>query len=106
MGRRRKQRKNKDRMEFSQKLVVLSWAITVLWITSSYALSWMNLNPNETVTVALVTESFGVTICYFAYQAVLKTSRNKTGVDKNGIPYRMKDKLNSAGIPTDEEEQV
>lgn len=105
MAKKRKRQK-KNRMEFSQKLVVLSWAITVLWITFSYALSWMNLNPNETVTVALVTESFGVTISYFAYQAVLKTSRNKTGVDRNGIPYKVKERLDTAGILTDEDQEV
>lgn len=102
----KKKRRRKKRMEFSQKLVVLSWAITVVWITSSYILSWLNLNPNETVTVALITESFGVTLSYFVYQAVLKTSRNKTGVDKNGIPYKVKEKLNTIGVPTDEEQEL
>lgn len=103
---RKKKRRRRKRMEFSQKLVVLSWAITVVWITSSYILSWLNLNPNETVTVALITESFAVTLSYFAYQAILKTSRNKTGVDKNGIPYKVKEKLNAIGIPTDEDHEV
>ena len=102
----KKKRRRKKRMEFSQKLVVLSWAITVVWITSSYILSWLNLNPNDTVSVALITESFGVTLSYFVYQAVLKTSRNKTGVDKNGIPYKVKEKLNTIGVPTDEEQEL
>lgn len=90
------------KMEFGQKLVAISWAVTIVWISLSYALSFTDHNPNETVTVALVTESFGVTLAYFGYQGVLKTSRNKHGVDRDGVPFRMKEKLDAAGITTDD----
>jgi len=45
------------------------------------------------VTVALVTESLGVTIGYFIYQAKLKDSRNKYSVDVNGIPFKLEEKI-------------
>lgn len=101
MAKRRRRRHKK--MEFSQKLVTVSWAVTVIWIFLSYVLAFIERNPNETVTVALITESLGVTIAYYGYQGLLKTSRNKNGVDKNGVPYRIKRKLDTAGIQTDED---
>ena len=107
MGKRksRRRRKRGQKMEFSQRPVVVSWVVTIVWITLSYALSFMERNPNETVTVALITESFGVTIAYFCYQGALKTSRNKHGVDKDGIPFKVKQKLETAGIMPDEDNE-
>lgn len=103
MAKRGKRRRSK--MEFSQKLVALSWAVTVIWIFLSYALAFIERNPNETVTVALITESLGVTLAYYCYQGVLKTSRNKSGVDKNGVPYKIKSKLDAAEIQPDEDQK-
>lgn len=105
MGRKRgRHLQGRPKMEFGQKLVVISWAITIVWISLSYALSFVDRNPNETVTVSLITESFGVTLAYFGYQGILKTSRNKHGVDKDGIPFKMKEKLDAAGIQTNDPE--
>lgn len=100
----RQKRRRRKKMEFSQKLVALSWAITVIWIFLSYALAFIERNPNETVTVALITESLGVTLAYYSYQAILKTSRNKSGVDRNGVPYKIKSKLDAAGVQADDSE--
>lgn len=100
----RQKKRRRKKMEFSQRLVALSWAVTVVWIFLSYALAFIDRNPNETVTVALITESLGVTLAYYSYQAILKTSRNKNNVDKNGVPYKIKSKLDAAGIQTDDPE--
>ena len=80
-------------MEFAQRIVVISWIVTVIWISSSFILAWYNKDTNSAVTVSLITESFGVTVGYFIYQAVLKNSRNKYGVDNDGIPYNVKQRL-------------
>lgn len=92
-------KKNKSesqkRMEFSQRIVAISWIITVIWISFSFILAWYNKDTNSTVTVALISESFGVTVGYFIYQATLKNSRNKYGVSCDGIPYSVKQKLES-----------
>lgn len=95
-------KKVKKRMEFSQKLVVVSWVVTVIWIFLSYILAFFDKNTNEMVTVTLITESLGVTLAYFCYQAILKTSRNKNGVDENGIPYKIKSKLDLGDIDSND----
>jgi len=93
-------KKKKKKREFSKIAVVVSWLITSMWITYSYLLStaalWLQVtdfDPNSSVTGLLVTESFAVTISYFVYQASLKTSRNKHGIDSDGVPFIIKQKL-------------
>ena len=88
--------------EFSQSIVIVSWAVTIVWITLSFILAFFDKDTNSEVTVALITESFGVTLAYFLYQLALKTNRNKHGVDKDGIPFKVKQKLENV-IPPDEE---
>lgn len=91
-------KKKKKKLEFAQKLVIVSWIITIVWITLSFALAFFDKDTNSEVTVALITESFGVTISYFIYQAMLKMSRNKHGIDSDGIPYKFKSKLENAVV--------
>lgn len=83
----------KPKKEFSQAIVITSWAVTIVWITSSFILAFMDKSTNSDVTVALIKESFGVTLAYFIYQASLKISRNISGVDNDGVPYKVKQKL-------------
>lgn len=89
--------------EFSQSIVIVSWAVTIVWITLSFALAFFDKDTNSDVTVALITESFGVTLSYFIYQAALKISRNVSGVDSDGIPYKVKQKLEEV-VPFEGEE--
>ena len=89
------------RAEFGQRIVVVSWAVTIVWISLSFILAFLDKDTNSDVTIALITESFGVTIAYFAYQAVLKTNRNKHGIDSDGIPFVIKQKLTSIFKETD-----
>lgn len=84
----------KKKTEFAQKLVIASWAVTIVWISLSFILAFFDKNTNSEVTVTLITESFGITIAYFAYQAILKTNRNKHGIDSDGVPYSIRQKLN------------
>lgn len=90
---RKKQLKKKSRTEFSQKLVIVSWIVTIIWISLSFVLAFFDKDTNSEVTVALITESFGVTIGYLIYQASLKMNRNKYGIDASGIPYKVRRKL-------------
>lgn len=84
------------RAEFAQRIVIISWAVTIVWISLSFILAFIDKDTNSEVTIALITESFGVTIAYFAYQAVLKTNRNKHGIDSDGIPFKVKQKLDQS----------
>lgn len=91
----------KKEKEFAQCLVIVSWAVTIVWITLSFILAFFDKNTNSEVTVALITESFGVTLAYLIYQASLKISRNRHGIDKDGVPYKVKQRLE--GVIEDQE---
>lgn len=91
-----KKKRGRKKLEFSQKLVIVSWAVTIIWIFLSYALAFIERNPNEMVTVSLITESFGVTIGYLTYQGALKSSRNKHAVDEDGVPFKVKEQMDAA----------
>lgn len=86
-------RKQRVKKEFSQCIVIVSWLVTIVWISLSFILAFFNKDTNSEVTVALITESFGVTLSYFIYQAALKISRNISKIDPNGVPYAVKQKL-------------
>ena len=92
-----------DKREFSQCIVIVSWAVTIVWITLSFILAFFDKDTNSEVTIALVKESFGVTLAYFIYQAALKISRNISGVDPNGIPYKVKENLDGVVEFNDED---
>lgn len=82
-----------NKKEFGQCIVIVSWAVTIVWITLSFILAFFDKDTNSEVTIELVRESFGVTLAYFIYQAALKMSRNKHGVDRDGVPFKVKQKL-------------
>ena len=88
-----KQREKRRPLEFFQTVVIVSWAITALWISASYILAYLQRNANEAVTLALIGESFGVSLAYAIYQATLKTSLNKHGmaIGADKIPRKIRD---------------
>lgn len=100
-----KEKVAKPKKEFSKCIVIVSWVVTIVWITLSFILAFFNKDTNSDVTVALVTESFGVTLAYYIYQASLKISRNVSGVDKDGIPFKVKYKLDEVLDFEESEEQ-
>ena len=85
--------KRLNQREFSQCMVIVSWTVTIVWITLSFILAFFDKDTNSEVTVALITESFGLTLAYFIYKASLKISRNKYGIDSDGVPYKVKQKI-------------
>ena len=96
--------KKTSKKEFSQVLVIISWVVTIVWISLSFTLAFFDKDTNSEVTISLITESFGVTISYFIYQATLKLSRNKHGIDLDGVPFNLKNKLESVISPNESEE--
>ena len=83
-------------------MVIVSWTVTIVWITLSFILAFFDKDTNSEVTVSLITESFGLTVSYFIYQAVLKTSRNKYGIDSDGVPFKIKQKIEDVAKSDDE----
>lgn len=77
-------------LEFSKKLAALANFMFFAWVTASYILSWKGLNPVSDLSIAIVTQCIATNLGYFAYQWGLKSSRNKSGVDENGVPFEMK----------------
>ena len=96
--------KKSSKKEFSKVLVILSWVVTIVWISLSFTLAFFNKDTNSEVTISLITESFGVTLAYFLYQATLKLSRNKHGVDLDGVPFKLKNKLEEVVSPIESED--
>ena len=94
--------KRLNQREFTQCMVIVSWTVTIVWITLSFILAFFDKDTNSEVTVSLITESFGLTVSYFIYQAVLKTSRNKYGIDSDGVPFKIKQKIEDVAKSDDE----
>jgi uncharacterized membrane protein (DUF485 family) len=74
-------------MEFSKKLTIFLVFFGVVCVIASYVLSFLGLHSNETVTIALITEVVAVQMGYLTYQYGLKSSRDKYGIDKDGVPF-------------------
>lgn len=98
----KKSGKRLNQREFAQCMVIVSWTVTIVWITLSFILAFFDKDTNSEVTVALITESFGLTVSYFIYQAVLKTSRNKYGIDSDGVPFKVKQNIEDV-VKSDDE---
>lgn len=98
----KKSGKRPNQREFAQCIVIVSWTVTIVWITLSFILAFFDKDTNSEVTVSLITESFGLTVSYFIYQAVLKTSRNKYGIDSDGVPFKIKQKIEDV-VKSDDE---
>lgn len=68
--------------------------VAVYWIAV-----FMDKAPGTEVAVAGVAEIIAPVIGYLIYQAKLKDSRNKYGIDKDGVPYAVKQPEDDAGTP-------
>jgi hypothetical protein len=77
----------KKRMEFSKMIVTSAFFIMCLWITSSFVLAAMGKDTNTDVAVAAIAYIGAAVVGYFAKDAFCKNSRNKYGIDKDGIPF-------------------
>lgn len=79
-------KKEKKPMEFSKKLVAWALIITTLSILTSYVLSIIGCDPCQEITIAVITTCVAVAVGYEAKSFGEKNSRNKYGVDEDGIP--------------------
>lgn len=92
------------KLEFSKLFLLLNWLIAVVWISLSYCLAALGMDSNSDVTVVVVTEVLVVTLGYLLYQFGLKNSRNKYGIDKNGVPYKWQSRIDEANCCDTEDE--
>jgi len=65
------------------------WAlvIAVLSLIASYALSLLDHDPCQEITIAIVTGATSIVDFYLHKSYKEKDSRNKYGIDANGVPY-------------------
>ena len=78
--------KVKKPIEFSKKLVAWALIITTLSIITSYVLSIVGCDPCQEITIAVITTCVAIAVSYEAKSFGEKNSRNKYGVDEDGIP--------------------
>lgn len=82
--------KNKN-LTFSQKLILLLLATSIIWVTWSYILATIGREPVESLAIAIVSTLILGLLAYFIKSFGEKNSRNKYKVDECGIPYDLKE---------------
>lgn len=73
--------------EFSKKLA--AWAVAVATLSSvvSYVLAFRDQQTASDVTTTIFTACIGYLVSYAAKSATEKISRNRHGLDADGVPY-------------------
>ena len=82
--------KNKQ-LTFSQKLILLLLATSIIWVTWSYILATIGREPVESLAIAIVSTLILGLLAYFIKSFGEKNSRNKYKVDECGIPYELRE---------------
>lgn len=88
------------KFEFSKKLVVWAIVVATLCVASSYILAFLGRETAQDMTVAVVTACTGIIGGYLAKSYGEKASRNKYGLDEDGLPYQL-----AGDCPSSEEEE-
>ena len=76
--------------EFSKKLTIFAAILMVVAFSFSVILAFCEKDPIETITGTIVTVCGGEMISYYIKSAAEKNSRNKYGIDSDGIPFANK----------------
>lgn len=97
---RRKRKRAKKKIEWSKFLstaIALLFGVVGIWsMIRYYQLVELSITeqsavaPDPGVAVACITTVIGALMSYLLYQAGLKNSRNKYGVDPDGQPFKTK----------------
>lgn len=82
---------SKRRMEFSKKLA--AWAVIIATGAAvvSYVLAFKDKQTASDVTTTIFTACVGYLVTYAAKSATEKISRNRHGLDPDGVPYKTND---------------
>ena len=88
------------KVEWSKKfsaLIALGFGAYGIWCGIKYyelcraAIDNFSILPDPTLAVACVTTVIASLVSYLLYQAGLKNSRNKYGIDEDGQPFKLKE---------------
>lgn len=97
--------KNKKRIEWSKLFcttVAFFFAAYGVWCGIEYyilcarAIELESTMPDPTLAVTSLTTVIASLVSYLLYQAGLKNSRNKYGIDENGQPFKEKMEIEEA----------
>lgn len=88
--RTRRERNAKKPWEFSKKLAFWATVMATATVVVSYVLAFLGLEIASEVTTTVFTGCIGYLVTYAAKSVTEKVSRNKHGLDEDGIPYNLK----------------
>lgn len=78
----------KKRIEFSKILAIWAAAVATITVAASFILAAHDKQPVSDLATVIFTSCIGYLITYAGKSAYEKGSRNKHGLDENGIPYQ------------------
>lgn len=82
--------KKKKTFEFKKFIVVWALGMATLAIIGSGALSYFDHDGFAEVAIAVINICVPIAIAYCSSTTIEKNSRNKYGIDRDGIPYSRK----------------
>lgn len=80
-------------MERSVKFCLLCMALGVINVAVYWVAVFMDKAPDATVACTGMVEMIAPVLGYYIYQAKLKDSRNKYGIDADGVPFSKKEPI-------------
>ncbi len=95
----------KKKMEFSKKLVVWSLVITSVSLVAAFVLAAFGCDGFQEFTMTTVRACTAIAAGYLTKSYGEKASRNKYGLDEDGIPFDL-DFDGATETETEEEEAV
>lgn len=80
------------KFEFPKLLIMLYSSFAIIWVNWYFILITLQLETGDMgmVVISIVEKIVYVVLVYFLYQGWMKSSRNKYGIDTDGIPYAIK----------------
>lgn len=79
---------NRRPWEFKKKLAAWAAVAITAAAVASYALAYMDKQTASDVTIAIITACGSVIAAYIAASTGEKVSRNRHGLDADGLPYQ------------------
>ena len=88
---------SETKFEFPKLLIMLYSSFAIIWVNWYFILITLQLDTGDMgmVVISIVEKIVYVVLVYFLYQGWMKSSRNKYGIDTDGIPYAIKGSYNS-----------
>lgn len=87
----------KTGFEFSKIIVIVSFTLAIICTLWFFILTTLQIDTGAMADVVneLIRDVINVAFVYYLYNGWLKNSRNKYGIDVDGIPYAIQSKYNT-----------